>query len=707
MDVTAAQADRSFLELGLDSLALTQVALTLRKTFDVPVSFRQLSESLNTPAALAAYLDQRTPAAPGPAVLPSAPVETEEAGTNRALRLITAQLHSLTRQVVALQSADAGAAGAIDLAAASYPAPNGPDLNGQRLNGAAAAAGVAGAADLTPEEAAEDARPFGATARIERQTAAGLTAEQQKFLADFTARYNRKTAASKAYAQQHRPHMADPRVVSGFAPPLKELTYPLVVGRSAGSRLWDLDGNEYVDALNGFGSSLFGHQPAFVQAALHEQVELGYEVGPQHPLAGEVSQLICALTGHDRAALCNTGSEAVLGALRVARTVTGRALVVAFAGAYHGINDETIVRGTRQGTPRPAAPGILPAAVQHMLILEYGTAESLRIIGERGAELAAVLVEPVQSRRPECRPVAFLQQLRRLTAAAGTALIFDEVITGFRMHPGGAQALFGVRADLATYGKVIGGGLPIGALAGRREFMDALDGGAWQYGDASVPEVGVTYFAGTFVRHPLALAAARASLRHLQARGPALQAALNATTEGLAAQLSAEIARRRLPLRVAQFGSLWKIKRADELPYGTLLFTLMRDRGIHIWDNFPCFLTTAHTAEDVARIVAAFAASVDELAAVGLLPAAPPALPPPPAKPHGAGTVLLGSQPAPAGAASAEAAAPAAPPTPNQPPAPGQPPVTGARLGRDAAGNPAWFLRDPERPAHYLTFPVG
>ncbi|MBK6812859.1 MAG: aminotransferase class III-fold pyridoxal phosphate-dependent enzyme, partial [Sandaracinaceae bacterium] len=174
-----------------------------------------------------------------------------------------------------------------------------------------------------------------------------------------------------------------------------------------------------------------------------------------------------------------------------------------------------IVRGTKSLRSIPAAPGIMPGAVQNVLVLDYGTDETLNVLRSRAGELAAVLVEPVQSRRPDFQPREFLHEVRRITEQSGSALIFDEVITGFRLHPGGAQAHFGVRADLATYGKVVGGGQPIGVMAGKREWMDALDGGGWQFGDASVPTVGVTYFAGTFVRHPLALAAANASLDYL------------------------------------------------------------------------------------------------------------------------------------------------------------------------------------------------
>jgi glutamate-1-semialdehyde aminotransferase len=178
-------------------------------------------------------------------------------------------------------------------------------------------------------------------------------------------------------------------------------------------------------------------------------------------------------------------------------------------------------------------------AVENVLVLDYGAPESLAIIRERAHEIAAVLVEPVQSRRPDFQPVGFLRELRVITAETGTVLIFDEVITGFRSHQRGAQGLFDIRADLATYGKVIGGGYPVGVIAGRRALMDALDGGAWQYGDDSIPGVGVTYFAGTFVRHPLALAACKATLAHLRDEGPALQQSLTAQTGAMAAEMNA------------------------------------------------------------------------------------------------------------------------------------------------------------------------
>jgi amino acid adenylation domain-containing protein len=664
--------DMSFLEMGLDSLLLTQVSITLKKEFGLPITFRQLNEEYATIESLVDYLDQTLPAehyAPKPVSQPipqpSAPSPTHHVpaavpvGTNdTVLGLMAQQIQILAKQIEMMQGGQP----------ASLPSPPAlPAPNGKALNGSAVPAKTP---DLTPEEEIEIKKPFGASARIERQSTE-LSPKQRNFLQQLIRRYNQKTGGSKNYNQAHRAYMADPRVVSGFKPLTKELVYSIVINKSKGSRLWDVDGNEYIDMLNGFGSNMFGYQPEFVKKALHEQIEKGFEIGPQHELAGEVCRLICDFTGFDRAALCSTGSEAVLGAMRIARTVTGRSLVVAFTGSYHGIVDEVIVRGTKKLKSFPAAPGIMPEAVQNMLILDYGTDESLRIIRERAHELAAVLVEPVQSRRPEFVPIEFLKEVRKITAASGTALIFDEVITGFRMHPGGTQAMFGIKADLASYGKVVGGGIPIGIIAGHKDYMDVLDGGFWQYGDASFPEKGVTYFAGTFVRHPLALATAKASLLHLREVGPGLQKGLTHKAERIARELNAEFDRHQIPLYVAQFGSLWKIKPKEEIPYSELLFVLMREKGIHIWDGFPCFITEAHTDAEVDQVMGAFRDCIQEMIEADIF----------------------------------KSIAPVSQPKENKVLASGhyhEPPVPGARLGRDTDGNPAWFMANPDKPGTFL-----
>ena len=506
-------------------------------------------------------------------------------------------------------------------------------------------------------------KAFGAIARIHTQASA-LTERQRARLAAFMRRYVERTGKSRAYTAQHRGHLADPRVVNGFRPMIKDIVYQVVIERSKGAHLWDLDGNQYVDVLNGFGMSLFGWQPDFVLDAVRQQLDAGYDIGPQHPLAGPVAALVCELTGFDRAGLCNTGSEAVMAAVRMARTVTGRSTVVLFTGSYHGTFDEVLVRSGKQHKGIPAAPGIMRGMFGDVRVLDYGTPESLEFIRANANDLAAVLVEPVQSRRPEWRPVDFLKEVRGITAASGTCLIFDEVITGFRAALGGAQELFGIRADLATYGKVIGGGMPIGVVAGKREFMDALDGGAWQFGDDSIPSVGVTYFAGTFVRHPLALAAAHASLLHLKTAGPTLQHQLNASTTALAEELSAFCREQGAPLEIRHFASLWRVAWLEDHPLQDLLFAMMRSRGVHILDNFPCFLTTAHSEADIRLVATAFKDSVHELQESEFLPR------------HKSPVSVV-----------FDAA---------------RPPVPGARLGKDASGKPAWFVPNPAEPGRFL-----
>ena len=596
-DLSQESAGTSFLELGFDSLLLSQVAQDLHRRFEVKVSFRQLLGELSSVAALVEFIGDRVPDAVAPMreVTP-API------SGSIERLLQAQLQTMQQIMSAQLDAMRGHA------PIEMPTPLMPVAVPVKVS----------------------AKPVELTSRFQRFSSPrsatpvdeALSEPQRDFLDRLVARQNVRTAGSKAMTQAHRGVLADPRVVSGFREEWKELVYPIVCDRAEGSRLWDVDGNEYIDLVNGFGLTAFGHSPEFVIDAVREQLHRGFPIGPQSDLAGKVASLVSELTGDERVTFCCTGSEAVMGALRLARAVTGRKRVVSFAGAYHGGFDEVLVRGLQaDGVPRslPAAPGIMPEAVANMTILEYGEPDSLVWIRAHAHELAAVLVEPVQSRHPALQPREFLHELRAITQASGTALIFDEVVTGFRLHPGGAQALFGVRADLATYGKVVAGGMPIGILAGKPKFMDALDGGFWSYGDLSAPEVAVTVFAGTFVRHPLALAAAWAVLKHLKAEGPALQIHLGERTTAFVGRLNLFLARRGVRCRIEHCGSMFHFNPAADDRRASLLFYLLRERGIYVQENFPLFLTTAHQDTDIAAIEHAFESAVDELQAIGIL----------------------------------------------------------------------------------------
>ena len=250
-------------------------------------------------------------------------------------------------------------------------------------------------------------------------------------------------------------------------------------------RSGDIDGNVYTDYCLGFGVHLFGHRPHFLQAALAEQLERGLPIGFQSDRANQVARAIVAMTGMERVAFCNTGAEAVMGALRLARAVTSRDRIVCFAHAYHGSYDGTL--------PAIDMPSGLPASLRRdVQVLEYGSPASLQAIADGADGIAAVLVEPVRARSPSLQPVEFLRALRTLTRDRGIALVFDEVLLGFRIHQGGCQNYFGVCADLATYGKILGGGLPIGVIAGSARFLDRIDGGCWHHaGDSARAATGL------------------------------------------------------------------------------------------------------------------------------------------------------------------------------------------------------------------------
>ncbi|HET7113978.1 MAG TPA: MupA/Atu3671 family FMN-dependent luciferase-like monooxygenase, partial [Pyrinomonadaceae bacterium] len=421
-------------------------------------------------------------------------------------------------------------------------------------------------------------------------------------------------------------HLADSRTSFGFRLLWKEIVYPLISDRSSGSRVWDVDGNEYVDISMGFGVHLFGHSPDFIDAALKHQIDQKrLQLGPQVLLAGRVARLISELANQERVNFCNSGTEAVMGALRIARTVTRRSRVAIFGGAYHGWSDGTlakILNVKNEQRTVPVGPGISANAVEDVVVLGWDRPESIDYLNKHAHELAAVLVEPVQSRRPDIQPREFLHQLRDITTRTNTALILDEMITGFRIHPGGAQAWFGVQADISTYGKVIGGGLPVGVIAGKAAFMDAFDGGMWNYGDESYPEAEKTLFAGAFFKHPLTMAAAEVILERLR-DNPSLLPDLNDRTARLVATLNRYFENAEMPITVVNFGSLFRFMFAPELKYVDLFFYHMLDHGVFIWEGRNCFLSTAHTDDDLDHIARAVRGSVEQMRAGGFWPEAP------------------------------------------------------------------------------------
>jgi amino acid adenylation domain-containing protein len=623
----------SFLEMGMDSLFLTQVSIILKKEYKVAVNFRQLIEEHSSIDLLAKFLMPKLH-------LPkNETIKTQISDVNEFVVTKTNQLEDATKQVIEKQLQIM--ADQIRLLRGDYAQVIQP--TDQRL----------------PEKKMKEA--FGAQARITLERTDALNDKQKENIRKFQNEYNELTNSSKLFTQTNRRNHADPRAVSGFKPEFKEFVYPIVVKKSQGQYLWDLDDNKYIDMTCGFGSNFFGNGNEKIKKLIHEQLEYGVELGPQHPLVGVVSSLICELTGNDRTAFCNTGSEAVLGALRMARTVTGKDKVIVFSGSYHGIIDEVILRASKEGMAIPAAPGIPDSAVANMIVLDYGTEESLKYIREHAHEVAAILVEPVQSRRCNFHPIEFLREVRTITGNKNCCLIFDEIITGFRIHPAGAQGYFGIRADICTYGKIIGGGMPIGVISGKTEYLDSLDGGYWEFGDNSTPTTGVTYFAGTFVRHPLALAAAYGALSIIKESGEKRFEELNAESQRFVDELNLFLLIEKIPLEMNNFGSLMKPKWTREVQGGELLYAALRFYGVHTYDGFPWFINLCHTKEDLLFVLSAFKKAVKLLQRMELFP-----------------KVIKEKE-------LLE-----------------EPPLLGAKIGRDEQGNPAWFIENPKKAGEYF-----
>lgn len=620
------------LELGADSLVLVDAVHAVEKTFGLKLSVRLLFEELTTLDALADYIAQHALPDRFPmeqevhslsvaeqqqqshiqSPLPG-PLATDAQGApdGTALEYIMEQQLTVMARLME-QQLDIFRARRVSQTTPQPPVVAASERSAPSISHPAAAPSAKNRKDTFV--------PFQRT-RID--TFKGINEPQQRYLSAFIERYTRRTQRSKQLTQATRAALADVRGVAGFRFSIKEMLYPIMAERSQGARIWDVDGNEYIDVSMGFGVHLFGHNAPFIVEALERQLKKGIPLGPQALLAGRVAELISTLTGMERVAFMNSGTEAVMIALRLARTATHRTKIALFAGSYHGSFDGVLARmeqGGEQSSVVPMAPGVPPHMVEDILVLDYGDASALQTIQAHAHELAAVLVEPVQSRRPDLQPVAFLRQLRAVTQEAGIALIFDEMITGFRIHPGGAQAWFGVEADIATYGKIVGGGMPIGVIAGKAAYMDGVDGGVWQYGDASYPQAETTFIAGTFCKHPLAMAAACAVLEELQARGPSLQEELNQRTASLAATLNTFFKEENLPIQVVHFGSLFRFAFTGNMD---LLFYHLLEKGIYIWEGRNCFLSTAHTDDDISYLVHAVKESIAEMRAGGFFPGGP------------------------------------------------------------------------------------
>ena len=584
-------SDAPLISLGLDSLGMVQLQRELFSRLALKVDLRDLVETFDTARKLADLLLSTRPVLTPSDKHPAA--ETVALGT----QLESGPLAEVMRTQLKMVE----------------------DVIARQLQ---VISGVQSAPPVKISSPVSASHPVGGEIKglfsQPKKLSSDVSSAQQVHVGALAEQWNARSSGSKAAAQSARTHLANSRAIFGFAPHLKELTYPLMADRAEGAYVWDVDGNRYVDVTMGFGVYLFGHKCEFVIKSLQEELDRGAAIGPATPLAEQVAERIHALTGAERSAFFTTGTEAIMCAVRIARAVTGRQKIVIFKGAYHGSFDGVLATGwiDDDGTPQtaPMTDGTLQGMVEPAIVLEYGDMAGLNVIERYADDIALVLVEPVQSRNPENRPVDYLHALRDLTRARDIPLLFDEVISGFRFAPGGMQELFEIEADLVTYGKVLGHGQPIGVLCGSARYMDAVDGGAWSYGDDSAPGTRTAFVAGTFNGHPMALAAARAVLDHIRDAGAEISAKLAARTEAMCQTLDSLFVAEDVPVRMERFGSLFRFNYG---PGAEILNTHLLNNGVFVWEQRNCFLSTAHDETDVALIVQAATQGIAAMKSAG------------------------------------------------------------------------------------------
>jgi glutamate-1-semialdehyde 2,1-aminomutase len=379
---------------------------------------------------------------------------------------------------------------------------------------------------------------------------------------------------------------------------------PLFIAQGQGSRLFDVDGNEYIDYVGSWGPLLLGHRHPEIIAALDEALEIGTSFGAPTAAEIDLAEEICyALPSIEMVRLVNSGTEATMSAIRLARAFTGRDLIVKFDGCYHGHVDSLLVQaGSGMATLGIAdTHGVPQAFCETTISLPFNSVAAVEAaFAAHGSRIAAIIVEPVAGNMGCVPPAAgFLEGLREISHRNGALLILDEVMTGFRLAFGGAQQLYGIMPDLTTLGKVIGGGLPVGAYGGRKEIMKMI-----------APS-GPVYQAGTLSGNPLAVAAGLAMLRHLKEH-PEVYAQLEARAARLCASVPEGITVNRVGSMFTCFFTSEPVtdyesaKKSDTARFGNF-FRAMLNRGVYLAPSQfeAAFVSAAHSERDIDETIAA------------------------------------------------------------------------------------------------------
>lgn len=395
---------------------------------------------------------------------------------------------------------------------------------------------------------------------------------------------------------------------------------PLFIKKGKGSKIWDIDGNEFIDYVASWGPLILGHAREEIVESIKKAAENGTSFGAPTLLENEMAELIISMVPSvEKVRMVNSGTEATMSALRLARGYTGKDLVIKFSGCYHGHSDSFLIKAGSGAMTFgvPDSPGVPKSSAQNTLLAEYNDIESVKKLFEkRGNEIAAVIIEPVAGNMGVVLPdLTFLKNLREITKKYGALLIFDEVITGFRLSSGGAQKRFNIMPDLTTMGKIIGGGLPVGAYGGKAEIMDKIS-----------PE-GPVYQAGTLSGNPLAMAAGTTML-HILKNDPSIYTELERKGALLEDGLNNNLKNAGISGVVNRIGSMMalfftnnnKIERYSDIlkcnsSYYETYFKSMLEQGIYIAPSpYECtFVTAAHSDEDIERTIMASAKAMKEI----------------------------------------------------------------------------------------------
>lgn len=388
--------------------------------------------------------------------------------------------------------------------------------------------------------------------------------------------------------------------------------HPFFVNKAQGAHVFDVDGNELVDYVGTWGPAILGHANPKIIKAVQAAAEQGTSFGIPNPLEVEMARLVCAsVPGLEKVRMCNSGTEACMSAIRLARGFSRRDKIIKFDGCYHGHADSLLVKAGSGALTfgNPDSAGVPAAFTQHTIVVPFNEPEAVKAaFAANSQQIAGVIVEPVPGNAGLYLPKpGYLEFLREITAANGALLIFDEVMTGFRLALGGAQERFGIRPDLSCFGKIIGGGLPVGAFGGRAEIMDLL------------APLGPVYQAGTLSGNPLAMAAGLAAIKELSSADA--YAALEKSGAALEAGMKDAAKSAKIPVQFNRIGSMFcgyftdqpvhnlgDAMKSDRARFTKFFHGMLREGIYFAPSQFEAgFLSVAHTPADIEKTVGAAA----------------------------------------------------------------------------------------------------